>query len=80
MESESDFIDVCRAVTNSQGPGIFPGYYEGEPWLLLQETKGKQSQKNFQKYNSPPSNCIYLAPWNFSDSPDGHYETPYWKN
>ena len=31
-----------RAVTKSQGPGIFPGYYERDySWLLLQETKGK---------------------------------------
>ena len=26
--------DNHRAVIKSRGPGIFPGYYESEPWLL----------------------------------------------
>ena len=26
---------MSRAVIKSQGPGIFPSYYEGDPWLLL---------------------------------------------
>ena len=38
----SGFVQILKAVTKSQGPGIFFGYYERDySWLLLQETKGK---------------------------------------
>ena len=40
-------MSLCREVTKSWGPGIFPGYHECEPWLLLEQTKRKQNQKNF---------------------------------
>lgn len=49
-------------------PMIFPGYYEHEHGLLLQDTKRKWDQKNFLAVQySPPTKCIYLA--TFSDSP-----------
>ena len=32
---------MIRAVIKSQGPGIFPGYYECGPWLLSLE-KGRK--------------------------------------
>ena len=42
-----------RAVCKHQGLGIFPGYYEHDPWLLLYETKGKLNQKNFLAVQFP---------------------------
>ena len=35
---------ACRLVTKTRGPGIFPGYYVSEPWLLSWETKGNRSE------------------------------------
>ena len=32
---------LCRAVINSQGLGIFPGYYEYSPQLLSLENRRK---------------------------------------
>ena len=39
---------ISKAFTNDQGLGISPSFDERYPWLLLQETRGKQNQKNFQ--------------------------------
>ena len=39
---------ISKAFTNDQGLGISPSFDEHYPWLLLQETRGKQNQKNFQ--------------------------------
>ena len=33
------------AVTKSRGLGIFPGYYEREPWLLSKENRAKRTLK-----------------------------------
>ena len=39
---------ISKAFPNDQGLGISPSFDEHYPWLLLQETRGKQIQKNFQ--------------------------------
>ena len=37
--------NVGKAVIKSRGPGIFPGYYERGPWLLLLENRTKIEPK-----------------------------------
>jgi len=37
--------NVSRVVIKSRGPGIFPGYYECGPWLLLLENRRKIEPK-----------------------------------
>ena len=61
---------VTRVVIKSRGPGIFPGYYECGPWLLLLENRRKIEPNKIPRcLISPPTCCIYLAAWNLSDSP-----------
>ena len=39
------FLELCRAVIKSRGPGISPGYYECGPRLLLLENRRKIEPK-----------------------------------
>ena len=41
----SSLVGTCRAVIKSWGPGIFPGYYECGPRLLLLENRRKLEPK-----------------------------------
>ena len=34
-----------KVAAKSRGPGISPGYYQHDPWLLQWQTKGKWNQK-----------------------------------
>jgi len=41
--SPSSRFVYCSPGNQGQGPGIFPGYYEHNPWLPSQKRKGKQN-------------------------------------
>ena len=42
-----------RAVTRGQGPGICPGFYEHDHWLLSRKKEGKKNLKNFLAVQFP---------------------------
>ena len=68
----------CRVVIKSPGPGIFPGYYESGPRLLLLENRRKiEPNKIPSCLISPPTCCVYPATWNLSDNPAAVYSN-YW--
>ena len=71
VERETNLVSGGKAVSKSQGQGISPRYYEHEPWLLsYKKQKENKTKRTSSLYNSPPTNCIYPAIWNFSDSPE----------
>ena len=54
----------CRAVSQSRGPGISPGYFERRFWLVSQENREKnRTKRNPQLFDSLPTccTCIYLT-------------------
>ena len=63
-------LSMSRVVIKSRGLGIFPGYEESGPWLLLLENRRKIEPKEIPScLISPPTCCVYPATWNLSDNP-----------
>ena len=62
---------AIRVIIKSPGPGIFPGYYECGPRLLLLENRRKiEPNKIPSCLISPPTCCVYPATWNLRDNPE----------
>ena len=47
-------VIIFRAVTEGQGPGISPSYYEHDPQLFSWEAKENETTRTYWLLSSPP--------------------------